>query len=113
MWSIDDRDRSFNDESAGGRNIVLFASILFDLVWKCKISLTHGGPSLNPSILVDSILKVYTSCLVVSNGSRPNSAPPWSPLPMGWIKLNTDVALNGEFATLACVARNEDGVIIY
>ena len=45
------RDNSTTNMDVDIRNIVLFASILFDLLWKYMNAITQGGPTSGPTQL--------------------------------------------------------------
>ncbi|KAL5559912.1 hypothetical protein UlMin_036123 [Ulmus minor] len=111
LWDVESKDSrmavGFTD-----RNILLFASVLCDLLWKHRNDITHGGSPMDPSVLCRNISRSYQSLL--KNISPPTPAAPisWSPPPIGWVKINMDAAIGASDAVVACVARDSKGDII-
>ncbi|KAL5545444.1 hypothetical protein UlMin_005131 [Ulmus minor] len=111
LWHVEALDSSFSSAHVGSRNIFLFAFALFDHIWKNRNVVTHGNPSQDFDRLFASISKSYQSALdSLPSNKTPNLS--WSHPPVGWIKLNFDASLVGNRASLACVARNNEGTII-
>ncbi|KAL5559865.1 hypothetical protein UlMin_036076 [Ulmus minor] len=59
LWSLEAGDNASASLVDAHRNIFLFASILFDLLWKYMNSIIHGGPTSDPTTLFDSISSSY------------------------------------------------------
>ncbi|KAL5579576.1 hypothetical protein UlMin_012018 [Ulmus minor] len=94
------------------RNIVLFASVLFDLIWQHRNGVTHGGVIENPTIVYRRISVVYSELLGVLPSPPPRSLLAWSPPPADWIKVNFDAAVGISGAAVACIARRSDGSVV-
>ncbi|KAL5538575.1 hypothetical protein UlMin_045894 [Ulmus minor] len=111
LWDVETQDSrtavGFTD-----RNIMLFASVLCDLLWKHRNDITHGGSPMDPTVLFHNISRSYHSLL--KNLSPPPSVAPftWSPPPLGWVKINMDAAIGASVVAVACVARDPKGDII-
>ncbi|KAL5558279.1 hypothetical protein UlMin_034490 [Ulmus minor] len=112
MWNVEDSDNLFANHELGNRNIVLFASVLFDLLWKYKNSITHGVALSTPSSILHSILKSYSSLVESLSRLSAEVTPSWAPPPTDWIKINCDASLNAFGTSIACVARNDKADII-
>ncbi|KAL5569589.1 hypothetical protein UlMin_026164 [Ulmus minor] len=112
LWNVESSDNHHADHGLGNRNIILFASVLFDLIWKHRNSVTHGATPSSPLSLLHSILKSYFSLLDSFPRRSPGITPSWIPPPSGWIKINCDAALNDAGSSIACVARNDKADIV-
>ncbi|KAL5557491.1 hypothetical protein UlMin_039727 [Ulmus minor] len=97
LWSVEDMDYRSSRVEWDNRNIMLFASVLFDSIWKYRNSIIHGGPISTPTS--------SPSCAAVEPA-------PWTPPPTDWIKVNSDAAISISEVVIACVARDCKGVII-
>ncbi|KAL5563120.1 hypothetical protein UlMin_032867 [Ulmus minor] len=80
LWDVESKD----SRMAVGfmeRKIMLFASVLCDLLWKHRNDITHGGSPMDPNFLFRNINRSYQSLL--KNLSPPAPAAPisWSPPP--------------------------------
>ncbi|KAL5579575.1 hypothetical protein UlMin_012017 [Ulmus minor] len=112
LLSLEASDDSSSRESEGDRNIVLFASVLLDLIWQHINGVTHGGVIENPTIVYRRIYVVYSELLGVLPSPPPRSLLAWSPPPADWIKVNFDAAVGISGAAVACIARRSDGSVV-
>ncbi|KAL5582216.1 hypothetical protein UlMin_014658 [Ulmus minor] len=83
LWSLKARDNSPVCLEVGGRNILLFASVLFDLLWKYQNSITHGGQVLDPTPICESIIRAYSDLVDVLPKDTIWSSSSWTPPPPG------------------------------
>ncbi|KAL5566025.1 hypothetical protein UlMin_029189 [Ulmus minor] len=111
LWDVESKDARMS-AAFPHRNIMLFASVLCDLLWKHRNDITHGGSPMDPSVLCHNISRSYISLL--KNLSLPTPAAPisWSPPPAGWVKINMDAAIGVSVAAVACVAHDSKGDIL-
>ncbi|KAL5553326.1 hypothetical protein UlMin_040727 [Ulmus minor] len=100
------------DEMLGCGNLLLFASIMFDLVWKCRNEVVHGGVSPGPVMLLRRILKSFndTTCSLSRSTSVPAS---WCPPPLDWIKFSMDAAVGVSCSCAAMVVRDHTGSLLF
>ncbi|KAL5551253.1 hypothetical protein UlMin_001429 [Ulmus minor] len=112
LWSVKDLDYRVGSLELGNRNIVLFASVLFDSIWQYINSIIHGGPISTPTFIYQSILKSYSAILVSSPSCAAVVPASWTLPPADWIKVNSDAALCNSEVSIACVARDDKGNII-
>ncbi|KAL5551694.1 hypothetical protein UlMin_001870 [Ulmus minor] len=112
LWNVEDSDNHLAEHELGNRNIVFFASVLFDLIWKYRNSVTHGAAHSSPYSILHSILKTYSSLVDSFPRRTTGVTPSWTPPPFDWIKINCDAALNDSGSSIACVARNDKADII-
>ena len=72
--------------------ILLFASIMFDMVWSCRNEVVHGGCIPDPLVLIRKILKSFVD--TKHTLLRPVIPPvSWVPPPQDWIKFSVDAAV--------------------
>ncbi|KAL5545866.1 hypothetical protein UlMin_005553 [Ulmus minor] len=83
--------------------ILLFASIMFDMVWSCRNEVVHGGCIPDPLALIRKILKSFfdTKYTLLRLVSPPVS---WVPPPQDWIKFSVDAAVGVLCSSAAMVA---------
>ncbi|KAL5568872.1 hypothetical protein UlMin_025447 [Ulmus minor] len=112
LWSVEDLDYRVSSLELGNKNIMLFASVLFDSIWQYRNSIIHGGPISSPSFIYQSILKSYSGILVSFPSCTAVVPASWTPPPTDWIKVNSDVALSNSEVLIACVAHDDKGNII-
>ncbi|KAL5563053.1 hypothetical protein UlMin_032800 [Ulmus minor] len=112
LWTVEDLDHRASSLEMGNRNIVLFASVLFDTIWQYRNTIIHGGPSSTPTLIYQSILKSYSATLLSSPLCAAAVPSSWTPPPADWIKINSDAALSNSEVSIACVARDDNGIII-
>ncbi|KAL5558347.1 hypothetical protein UlMin_034558 [Ulmus minor] len=100
------------EENLSCGNLLLFASILFDLVWKCRNEVVHGGVSPDPMMLLRRILKSFndTNCSLTRSTSVPTS---WIPPPQDWVKFSMDVAVGASCSCAAMVVRDHTGSLMF
>ncbi|KAL5552709.1 hypothetical protein UlMin_040110 [Ulmus minor] len=94
------------------KNIVLFASVLFDSIWQYRNFIIHGGPISTPTFIYQSILKSYSAILVSSPSCTAVVSASWTLPPADWIKVFSDAALSNSEVSIACVALDNKGNII-
>ncbi|KAL5545578.1 hypothetical protein UlMin_005265 [Ulmus minor] len=109
IWDVESKE---NQDSMADRNIVAFAFVLFDLMWKCRNDIAHGRPTNGLLYLLQSISRTYRELLVSFNTASTHNLYKWDPPPAGWIKINLDVVVREDSATIACVALNAGGSIV-
>ncbi|KAL5561446.1 hypothetical protein UlMin_031193 [Ulmus minor] len=112
LWSLEARDVSSSRGNEGDCNILLFASVLFDLIWQHRNDFVHGGAAPNPTTVYRRISLLYSELLGVLPSPPPRSLLAWAPPPTDWIKVNFDAAIGVSRAAVACVARRSDGTVI-
>ncbi|KAL5543569.1 hypothetical protein UlMin_007353 [Ulmus minor] len=100
------------DEMLGCGNLLLFASIMFDLVWKCRNEVVHGGVNPGPVMLLRRILKSFndTTCSLSRSTSVTAS---WCPPPLDWIKFSMDAAVGDSCSCAAMVVRDHTGSLLF
>ncbi|KAL5543394.1 hypothetical protein UlMin_007178 [Ulmus minor] len=111
LWSLEDNDLAAS-QVADYRNVLLFASVLLDLIWKYKNSITRQGPRRDPCALFETILQSYNSLFAPKMATATLSSCSWHPPPSRWIKINSDAAIGENTAGIACIARNDRGSIL-
>ncbi|KAL5576409.1 hypothetical protein UlMin_018108 [Ulmus minor] len=62
LWDLEAQD-SRVAKGYAGQSILLFASILCDLLWKHGNDITHGGAPMDPALLFQNINRSYLSIL--------------------------------------------------
>ena len=100
------------EENLSCGNLLLFASILFDLVWKSRNEVVHGGCSPDPMIFLRRIINSFndTNCSL----NRPASLPAaWIPPPQDWIKFSMDAAVGVSCSCAAIVVRDHMGSLLF
>ncbi|KAL5572939.1 hypothetical protein UlMin_022536 [Ulmus minor] len=103
-WELDDRYHH--------GNVLLFASILMDLIWCSRNEFTHGGAAPAPALLSHRILKSYFDS--VSYLSKPSpSVTSWIPPPSDWLKFYVDAAIGEEVSMIASVVHDDTGNIVF
>ncbi|KAL5569315.1 hypothetical protein UlMin_025890 [Ulmus minor] len=112
LWSVEDMDYRASRVEWDNMNIMLFASVLFDSIWKYRNSIIHGGPISTPTVIYQSILKSYSAFLVSSPSCAAVVPASWTPPPADWIKVNSDAAISNSEVYISCVARDFKGNII-
>ncbi|KAL5575718.1 hypothetical protein UlMin_017417 [Ulmus minor] len=100
------------EENLSCGNLLLFASILFDLVWKCRNEVVHGGCSPDPVMLLRRILSSFndTNCSLTSSTSLPTS---WIPPPQDWVKFSMDAAVGASCSCAAMVVHDHTGSLLF
>ncbi|KAL5574920.1 hypothetical protein UlMin_016619 [Ulmus minor] len=111
LWDVEAQD-SRMATGYTARNIMLFAYVLCDLLWKYRNDITHGGTPMDPTLLFRNINRSYTSILKNPTPPPPAAYHTWSPPPFGWVKINMDATIGTSAATISCVARDSKGDII-
>ncbi|KAL5544025.1 hypothetical protein UlMin_007809 [Ulmus minor] len=76
-----------NGEGNPGKSILLFASILSNLLWKLRNDKTRGGAPLDPTLLFQNITRSYNSLFKTMAHHVPMLAAVWEPPPNGQIKV--------------------------
>ncbi|KAL5561163.1 hypothetical protein UlMin_030910 [Ulmus minor] len=111
LWTMEAQDSRVARGNAG-RSIFLFGSVLYDLLWKHKNDITHGGAPMDSALLFQNINHSYVSLL--KSLTQPSHAvnSVWTPPPNGWVKINMDAAVGTSAAAISCVARDSRGSII-
>ena len=110
LWFVEARDNETTNSKK--RNIVLFASVLFNLLWKYRNAITHGSLIASSVSLLQSISS--TNYDIMESLPSPKARVPsaWTPFPSDWIKINLDVAVLNSEAAIVCVARSSSGFVI-
>ncbi|KAL5581946.1 hypothetical protein UlMin_014388 [Ulmus minor] len=92
--------------------ILLFASIMFDMVWSCRNEVVHGGFIPDPLVLTRKILKSFVDTKLTL--LRPVIPPvSWVPPPQDWIKFSVDAAVGALWSSAAVVVRDSSGVLLF
>lgn len=112
LWSLEDRDTSHSRLDGGDHNILVCTSVLLELLWLYRKSITHGDPKSNPASFFEQLSKTYFGLVEILPKASPWLSLSWSHPPDGWIKVNFDVALGISIAAIACIARSSDGSIV-
>ncbi|KAL5538858.1 hypothetical protein UlMin_043555 [Ulmus minor] len=100
------------EENRNCGNLLLFASILFDLVWKSINEVVHGGCSSDPMSLLRQIIKAFND--TNSSLNRPSPLPAaWNPPPQDWIKFSMDAAVGVAYSCAAFVVRDHMGKLLF
>ncbi|KAL5582506.1 hypothetical protein UlMin_014948 [Ulmus minor] len=100
------------EENLNCGNLLLFASILFDLVWKSRNEVVHGRCSPDPMVLLRQIIKAFndTNCSL----NRPSPLPAaWNRPPQDWIKFSMDAAVGVSCSCAAFVVRDHMGTLLF
>ncbi|KAL5564630.1 hypothetical protein UlMin_027794 [Ulmus minor] len=93
-------------------NLLLFASILFDLVWKSINEVIHGSFIPYPLGLLRIIIKSYKD--INCSLTRPMSLPAtWNPPPQDWLKFSMDAAIGVSCSCVAIVVRDHVGSLLF
>ncbi|KAL5558752.1 hypothetical protein UlMin_034963 [Ulmus minor] len=111
LWDLEAQD-SRVARGYVGRSILLFASILYDLLWKHRNDITHGGAPMDLALLFQNINQSYLSILKNLAIPPPAIYPSWTPPPDGWVKINMDTTVGTAAVAISCVARDSNGSII-
>ncbi|KAL5568741.1 hypothetical protein UlMin_025316 [Ulmus minor] len=107
-WNI--RPDSISNLNCG--NLLLFASILFDLVWKSRNEVIHEGCIPDPLGLIRIIIKSYND--INCSLTRPVSLhATWNPPPQDWLKFSMDVAVGVSCSCVAIVVRDHVGSLLF
>ncbi|KAL5574862.1 hypothetical protein UlMin_016561 [Ulmus minor] len=80
LWDVETQD-SRMAFGLTARSIILFASVLCDLLWKNRNNITHGGTPMDPTILFRNISRSYNSILKNLSPPPPAALLTWSPPP--------------------------------
>ncbi|KAL5561330.1 hypothetical protein UlMin_031077 [Ulmus minor] len=93
-------------------NILLFTSILFDMVWKSINEVVHGGCIPEPMGLIRKVLKSFNdiNCTLLRSIPLPVS---WNPPPQDWLKFSMDAAVGDSFSCAAVVVRDHSGLLLF
>ncbi|KAL5546863.1 hypothetical protein UlMin_006550 [Ulmus minor] len=108
LWSLEDNN-SAASPVVDYQIILLFTSILLDLLWKYKNYITHQGPRCDPSALFETIFQSNSSFFAPKLAAAAHSSRSWHPSPSRWIKINSDAAIGEDVAVISCVARDDLG----
>ncbi|KAL5568628.1 hypothetical protein UlMin_025203 [Ulmus minor] len=107
-WNI----RSDNLSFANPLKIWLFASIMFDMVWRSRNEVVHGGCIPDPVMLIRKILKSFydTKCTLMRSVFPPVFLNP--PL-QDWLKFSMDTAVGVSCSSTAVVVCNLNGALLF
>ncbi|GLT60899.1 hypothetical protein SLA2020_336400 [Shorea laevis] len=93
------------------REFQLFALITMDHIWMARNSFIHGGLNPDPNAcsfaIRGSLLKHLKAWADAGSPS-----PPWSPPPLGSLKVNFDVAVRPLYSVAAAGISNHNGCIL-
>ncbi|KAL5572537.1 hypothetical protein UlMin_022134 [Ulmus minor] len=100
------------EENLSYGNLLLFASIMFDLVWKCRNEVVHGGVSPDPVMLLRRILNSFndTNYSLTRSTYVPTS---WIPPPQDWVKFSMDAAVGASYSCAAMVVCDHTGSLMF
>lgn len=82
------------------------------MIWWCRNKLVHDGTSVDVLVLANSINKLSLAHSEEWKSKIPFGSLIWRPPPPNVIKINSDVAIPADFAVLAVVFRDSQGVVL-
>ncbi|KAL5565972.1 hypothetical protein UlMin_029136 [Ulmus minor] len=93
-------------------NTLLFTSVLFDLVWKSRNEVIHGGCIPDPMGLIRNVINSFNeiNCTLL----RPISLPvSWNPPPQDWLKFSMDATVGDSFSCAIVVVHDHSSSLLY
>nr|XP_023917825.1 uncharacterized protein LOC112029377 [Quercus suber] len=101
-------------EGEEAKDFQLYAAILCDQIWLTMNKARMEGIKNNPEQVARQVYKTYEEHKNAwrNQSNKPPKDSIWSPPPLNWIKINFDVAIKEDKASVAAVARDQRGKFI-
>ena len=90
----------------------IFAAVLCDLLWLSRNQAVHKGVILDALKLVANIKRVSSEHYAAWSSKKKLAKEKWSKPPIGFCKVNFDIAIQEDFFAQAAVCRDSNGVIL-
>ena len=101
-------------EGEEAKDFQLYAAILCDQIWMTSNKARLEGIKTSPEMVARQVTKTYEKHKNAwrNQSTKSPKDSSWTPPPLNWIKLNFDVAIREDKASVAVVARDQRGKLI-